>query len=305
MDTKRDCANRSAVPEMSAADANRLFYAEYAERYEEVEECVLDRRAQALLRDVLSKAVAAAPAAPGPGLRTLDACGGTGNASFVLIRDLGVDETTVADISPEMLARCAARAAALGASIHTIETEIQTLLETSDPWDLIVFSSALHHLDDYQAAVELAYGCLSPGGVFVTIFDPVAAGKLGWWVRRIDWLLGLLIHAPTELIRIARRRFTHRAPTEEPCDHVGRLAERHALSGIDDRAIIRSLTAKGGELLEYARYAHYRLAVSRWVATRLSRPSAFHLIARRPVGADEHVNGAAPAATVEQSAGRP
>src|SRR5215208_909316 len=66
--------------EMTAAEANRRFYAVAAPTYNATEECVVHRHLTQRLRAALEDAVARLPPSP----RALDACGGSGNASLIL-----------------------------------------------------------------------------------------------------------------------------------------------------------------------------------------------------------------------------
>ncbi len=122
------------------------------------------------------------------------------------------------DVSPEMLAQWRAKARRLGIVTETLEGEIEPLL-TDDPrrWDLIVFSSALHHLDDYVAVAQLAGSRLAPGGVLVSAFDPESRPADRWTLllRRFDYLLSLAAHPRHLLAAIGRRRGRH-----HDADHV-------------------------------------------------------------------------------------
>jgi len=156
------------------ADANRRFYAAAAEEYDLTEDCVIDPVERERLRRALSKAIAAASERR----HVLDACGGSGNASLVL-HELGVTPVTV-DISPEMLNIYRRKAKACGYEAETKVAEIQGFLQDDDRrWNLVVFSSALHHLEDYGAVLALAVRRLAPGGVLVTILIRSPSGRSG------------------------------------------------------------------------------------------------------------------------------
>jgi len=58
--------------------------------------------------------------------------------------------------------------------------EIQGFLQDDDRrWNLVVFSSALHHLEDYRAVLALAVRRLAPGGVLATILIRSPSGWSG------------------------------------------------------------------------------------------------------------------------------
>ena len=207
----------------------------------------------------------------------LDACGGSGYASSVLL-ELGARPVTV-DISAEMLARWREKAESVGYDAPTVEAEVgEFLAATDEVWDVIVFSSALHHLEDYLGVVELAVHRLTPGGVLVTAFDPIAAGRVVQVIRHLDHLVALLIRHPREFFSkgFARGRRTR---TGEP--HIGYLAEFHARTGIDDLAIRDSLQRRGVEVVLHDRDYGARLGVSRVLLRALRSPSSFRLLAQR------------------------
>ena len=142
-----------------AADANRAFYAAIAEQYDASEDCVVDPRLKGRLLETLRFALGHLPHGSVP--RALDACGGSGNASLMLL-ELGITPLTV-DISPEMLAIYETKARALGFEPQTEIDEIDSFLRrTAHVWDLIVFSSALHHLEDYRDVLSTAMARVRP-----------------------------------------------------------------------------------------------------------------------------------------------
>jgi hypothetical protein len=103
-------------------------------------------------------------------------------------------------------------------------------------------------------------------------------------MRMIDWLGYLLIHQPREFLavvrtRVLRRRRRAAAGVEAS---VGRTAERHALSGIDDFALRRRLEDRRLTVLVHERFVDSRLALVRLVLRIARRPSAFRLLAQRP-----------------------
>ncbi|MBA2522070.1 MAG: class I SAM-dependent methyltransferase [Solirubrobacterales bacterium] len=269
-----DVTDASVSGPMRTADANRIFYADHAAVYDSHEHCVAHDGPRELLEGILIRAVAAGPS---PKPRTLDACGGTGNVSE-LLAPRGI-ETTVADVSPAMLARWCEKAATLGVAAETIEGEIDAFLATDGrAWELIVFSSALHHLDNYVEVVGLAADRLAPGGVLVTAFDPIhTADSATHRLRRFDYLLSLVVE-PRALAAALGRKLERRS---EGGPNVGDLAEKHALKGIDDGLIAETLRARGLEILEHRRYACQRFRITERLIRAMRRTTTFHLIARK------------------------
>lgn len=264
---------------VSTAEANRRFYAVTAETYDRTEECVVEPRLQGRLRETLVRALALVP----PNARVVDACGGSGNASL-LLHELGARPLTV-DISPEMLELYARKARAHGWEPWTRVAEIEAFLAEGDTeWDLVVFSSALHHLDDYARTVDLAAARLAPGGVLVTIFDPLQVGPLGERLRWLDYVLHVVIKTPGRVPRLIARRLRRSSRTEDG-EAFGAQAERHSLVGIDDLALRRRFEAAGLTVVEHGRTYDLRFRVTRGVARALGSPSSFHFIVRRPPAA--------------------
>lgn len=263
--------------EMSAAEANRVFYADYASKYDSVEHCATKAAPRQFLSELLGRAIGACSTVEP---RTLDACGGTGNVSELLARR-GIS-TTVADISPEMLSVWEAKASQLGVVNETVVARIDDFLtEDERLWDLIVFSSALHHMDDYVEVAGLAADRLAPGGVVVTVHDPTPpSGATVSILRRFDYLLSLALDPRALLAAFGRKSRARRKDGV----NVGAIAERHVAGGVDDEAVIRRFEQGGLEVVEHRRYAdeRYRLTESILRAMRLT--TTFHLIARKPAG---------------------
>lgn len=262
---------------MTASDANRLFYAEHAAAYDREEHCVAREAPREFLAALLDRAIAASGTSSP---RTLDACGGTGNVSELLSRR-GIS-TTVADVSPEMLALWEAKARDLGVDADTVECDIDEFLATDErQWDLIVFSSALHHLDDYIDVVGLAAARLAPGGVLVTLLDPTqTGGDVTARLRRFDYLLSLILH-PRAFAAAAGRRSRRR---EGGGVNVGDIAEKHVLEGVDDDAVIACLARADVDVVEHRRYVDQRYRLTEWIMRALRLSTTFHLIARRQPG---------------------
>ena len=216
----------------------------------------------------------------GTDAKALDACGGSGYASSLLL-ELGARPVTV-DISAEMLSRWREKAAMAGYDALTVEGEIgEFLSENIEGWELIVFSSALHHLEDYLAVVGLAADRVLPGGALVTVFDPIAAGRLVQLIRHVDHLVAVLISHPREFLQKAFAR-GRRTTTGEP--HIGYLAEFHARTGIDDLAIRNVLEGRGFEIVVHDREYGARLGLFRAVLRALRSPSSFRILARKAEG---------------------
>jgi SAM-dependent methyltransferase len=212
----------------------------------------------------------------------LDACGGSGNASL-LLHDLGTRPVTV-DVSREMLAIYEEKARRRDFEPETHVAAIESFLASDHrAWDLIVFSSALHHLDDYELVLELAAKRLRPGGVLTTIFDPTQGDPLLRALRRFDYALHLMRRTPAQVPRVLKRNLT--APrASHRSTSLGELAERHAWVGIDDWAVRRRLEAAGVRVILHQRLHEGRFRLTRLVSRILARPTSFSFIVQRPCG---------------------
>jgi SAM-dependent methyltransferase len=212
----------------------------------------------------------------------LDACGGSGNVSGILARQ-GVLPTVV-DVSPEMLARWESRAKSMGLVPETHAASIEEFVRGDDRrWDLIVFSSALHHLEEPDAVLATAAASLAPGGAILTIYDPTLATRTLHTLRMVDWLGHLLLRRPGKFKAVAKRRWERRRtnPDGEP-PHIGRLAERHALGGIDDLQLNRALQVQRLHIVVHERSYDARLLVVRALLRLLRGPSSFRFLAQAP-----------------------
>jgi len=281
-DGERGLRGDPAGGPMSAAEANRILYANAAETYDRSEECVVDERLRTVLRDALLEALGIVEGiSDSP--RILDAGGGSGNASLMLMA-LGCQPVTV-DISPEMLKIFQRKAEAQG---HSPQCEVAELLDffQSDPrsWDMIVFSSVLHHLERPEEVLEVARKRVSPGGVIVTAFDPVEVGAHGRFLRRLDYMLHVMLRTPRRFLGLATARLGLRpAPGPDGLSQaVGEMAERHAVDGLDDRAIASAFSEHGWTLVAHGRRFEGRFRVTRAVFRALGRHSSFSLLAQAP-----------------------
>lgn len=265
---------------LTPAEANRLFYAEHAVDYDATVVCANAAVGQRQLREALAPALGRLPA----GARILDAGGGSGNASRYLL-ERGF-EPVVVDVSEEMIELWRAKASALGYEPHTEVAELERFFaEDQRQWDLVVFSSVLHHLEDPLGLLHLVVPRLAAGGFVVTVFDPLQVPRRGAVLRKLDYLGWLLVHARTELPRlIAQRLRPHRTEEEEQPVNVAAIAERHAVSGLDDSAIATSLAGVGLEVVAHRRIHDGRFAVTRGLARAMRVPTSFSLVLRRPPG---------------------
>lgn len=269
------CPDAPQAPaDLTPAEANRRFYAENAELYDSTEACANCEFARRRLESALEHALVQMP----PDARVLDAGGGSGNASLILV-ERGFDPLLV-DVSPEMVAIWEQKARRLGALPRSQISTLEEFFGSDErQWDLIVFSSVLHHLYEPEAMLRQAAKRVAPGGFVVTIFDPLKLSRVGLVLRRLDYLCWLLLKSPRHLAgrigaRLARRSEGPAAPS------TGELAEYHAVTGLDDQVLVRALNGSGMEIVAHERLSDARFGVIRTLARLARIPTAFSLVAR-------------------------
>ena len=207
------------------AEANRLFYAEHAVDYDATEFCANAALGQQRLRQGLAPALGALP----PDARVLDAGGGSGNASRYLFEQ-GLQPVLV-DVSAEMVALWRSKASALGYEPQTQVAELEAFFAGDQrSWDLVVFSSVLHHLEDPGRLLGQVARRLAPGGFIVTVFDPLQLPHLGAILRKLDYVGWLIVHARGELPRVVAQRLRPGAGSAARVN-VAAVAECHAGTG--------------------------------------------------------------------------
>ncbi len=264
--------------QLSAAEANRRFYEAKAAEYEATEYCTFGEQPQHQLRNLLARAMAAANSPR----RVLDAGGGSGNASIQLAA-LGVEPVLV-DVSTAMARRWIEKARRLGIEPRVEIASLEDFFAADGrEWDLIVFSSVLHHIEDPTSLMLSAAGRLAPGGTIATIFDPLSSTPMRGLIRRLDYLLWILRNSPASLPPIVARRVGI-GKEKGAGDSLGTMAERHAMTGLDDDALVGALADRGLEVVMHERSYHARLGAMRALARILRTPTNFSLVVRRPIG---------------------
>ena len=232
--------------------ANRNVYAENATSYDDI---VITHDSYNRLRLLLFKIVDLFLKNKEK-ILALDACGGSGNASFIL-NELGF-ETHLVDLSPEMIKSFNNRCRLSGIQIKTFIYEINDYFKKNDnSYDLIVFSSALHHLRFPEKVLINAIKNLTPGGLIVTLADPtINIQKLSFKIFSLfDEGFNLLVKNPKILFnRVRKKIFNSNKISDIQGGLNGWLAEFHAQNGIDDLSLIKKINSSGNYILWHKRY---------------------------------------------------
>lgn len=220
----------------------------------------------------------------------LDACGGTGNAALRL-QEMGCD-THLVDISEEMIETYRRRCRERGFPASAESGEILSFFgRNTRKYDLIVFSSALHHLEDPLLVLRHAQTALSPGGLIVTVFDPVAQSRLTRILFEPVRLLDRAIAEPgkiaTRFVPVVRRllrggsarKHGHVESVALTDQNVGNVAEFHADTGIDDLALAEQIgrTTKL-RVVHHDRHSAPWGYVTPYVLTLFRKPTNFRFL---------------------------
>jgi ubiquinone/menaquinone biosynthesis C-methylase UbiE len=275
------------------AEANREFYAKTARQYDLTETCVTDPDTQRDLEATLDRVVALI-GKPASEILALDACGGSGNISLKLLkRNIHV---ILADISPDLQNIFRAKCQQLGLEPQTVCSEIANFLaHTELTFDLIVFSSALHHLQNFEEVLTIAFSRLNPNGLLFTIFDPTsrkATSTMAKVLLRCEYYAFKAFCQTSDLPKAVARRLSRivsgasagdKTHVELNSATVGMLAEYHVESGIDDVALTRRMQQIGYEIVWHERLTNTRFALTKRIVKWLGDVTSFSLLLRKPL----------------------
>jgi 2-polyprenyl-3-methyl-5-hydroxy-6-metoxy-1,4-benzoquinol methylase len=262
-----------------------------AARYDKDETCVNDKVLQRILINDLHKIIHLFNK-PTHELKALDACAGSGNVAFKLLR-LGID-VTVVDASEDLLNILRKKCSDLPYLPTIYCDEIASFFdEKNDEYDLIVFSSALHHIQDVKSVLRLAYSKLKRGGFIFTIYDPSWQKDVSWLgkkILRLDYLLHKVRKQPKKILSVVSRKnlkaqnSCFKKRTKSIVNHnisdeaLGTLTEYHVNLGINDIELVKYLRDLGYEVLWHKRYVSARHTASQWLLTMLGDKNHFKLL---------------------------
>jgi SAM-dependent methyltransferase len=265
--------------------ANVEFYRRIADKYESYEPYLFDKVLQKGLQDDLDK-IGSYFAPLGRAPSCLECGGGTGNLTLKMCaRGWNV---TVVDISEHMLNLLTEKAHTKGYSPTVVQCPIERFLEESEEkFDLVTFSSVLHHLYSYQSVVEQAALHVRFGGLFYSNWDPVIP-RSKFWARGFDSIeiaaAKFMLDRGDVLPGIWRRTQKlfrrHDSQFLRPVVSAGDLAEYHAKTGVDDEQIVCLLERKGFAIVAHERYPVGRTRAGQILNRRLRLLENFKIIAR-------------------------
>src|SRR6266478_2604071 len=278
--------NRTKAAEDRVIAANVEFYRQIADKYESYEFYLFDKVLQKSLEDDLDK-IGSYFVSLGRAPSCLECGGGTGNLTLKMCAR-GWD-VTVVDISEHMLDLLKEKALTKGYSPALVRSSIERFLEvTRKSFDLVAFSSVLHHLYSYTSVVERAASHVRFGGFFYSNWDRTIPRNpfCRCAFDSIDTAAAKLMFDPKDVLpgiwRRTRKLFRRRdSQFARPVVSAGDLAEYHAKTGVDDGQILRLLQVSGFSIVEHQRFATGRTNFFRCMNERLRLLESFKIIARR------------------------
>jgi len=179
-------------------------------------------------------------------LQAVDLCGGAGKAAFVMKSCSPDCRVTLVDLSEKMLG--VARERIERDKIEGVDVVLAdafSFLESEAEYDLIVFSSAIHHFKEPLNLLQNAAARLSENGVIITIADPTTITKS----RRYKFFLFLAASSQHKK-EIIKQKFSGSKDSNSDFD----MAEYQTYTGIDDRKLASEVRNIGLSPLVHLRY---------------------------------------------------
>jgi len=181
-------------------------------------------------------------------LQAVDLCGGAGKAAFVLKSCSPDSRVTLVDLSEKMLE--IAREKIDRNKIEGVDVVLAdafSFLDSEKKYDLIVFSSAIHHFKEPLNLLQSAAARLSENGIIITIADPTIITKS----RRYKFFLFLAAGSQHKK-EIIKQMFSGNKNSNPDADFD--MAEYQTYTGIDDRKLASEVRNIGLSPLVHLRY---------------------------------------------------
>ncbi len=187
-------------------------------------------------------------------VRAVDMCGGAGKAAFVLKNCDPRCQVTLVDCSDKMLDIARQRIDKQGIQdVEVVLGDAFAFLEQEEEYDLIIFSSAVHHFKDPVNLLQSAARHLSEHGLIVTIADPTTLTKS----RRYKFFEFLLSNGDIKKRKLKRMLASCLPIANQATVEAGEdfdLAEYQTYTGIDDHKLAQELKEVGLYTLVHMRY---------------------------------------------------
>ena len=194
----------------------------------------------------------------GRSIRVMDVGCGTGNITLKYL-ERGFDVRAV-DLSPEMLGQLRAKIPAAKLSkVNLAEGNAEAAV--SDPstkgfYDIVSFSSVLHHLPDYMTVLSRALQQLRPGGFLWVCHEPLAIATENAEAHAV--FAGYIIKQADNLYILFRRALVYAWFAAKHCRKPTRIdyswSDYHARTGIAASTILKALESAGARVLLYESY---------------------------------------------------
>jgi len=181
---------------------------------------------------------------------------GAGNGAATLAFILEGCSVTAVDISALQLRRFIESWPQHFPKCNIVQSEaidyIHKSKKSGEKFDVIIFNSFLHHLPDYLAAVEAAFGLLNKRGVIFTFQDPIYYPTLPLATRFFSAMAYFIwrVRQPVLLAGLKRRFARWRGDFSDPMNDV----EYHVVREGVNQGELMKLCRKNGLRVEYFTY---------------------------------------------------
>ena len=192
-------------------------------------------------------------------VQVLDIGCGTGNLTLKFLR-LGFRVRAI-DISPEMISMLRNKLSLLERqNVDFVVIDAEEILSNSQTfgtWDIVSFSSVLHHLPDYKIVINYALKQLKPGGILYVCHEPLpkSSNTTNTLVfRLVEGILGTIdkIYIITRKLIIYLMLFIL---TQKPPNRIDySMSDYHVGKGIDVEYIIQEIKTNNAHILSYITY---------------------------------------------------
>lgn len=190
----------------------------------------------------------------GRSVKAVDICGGSGKASFIMKQCDPASEVSLVDLSDKMLAVARSKMKQEGLEdIELIKTDAFSFLETTrQQYDLIVFSSAIHHFKDPVKLLSAAAEKLTADGCIVTIAEPTTIIKSTRF-KIVTFIFGHKEYKQ-DVVKSWVRYIATWGESWPARDEFADIAEYQTYKGIDDVELSARLNSLGINPLLHLRY---------------------------------------------------
>lgn len=188
----------------------------------------------------------------GRSIKAVDMCGGAGKAAFIMKQYNPASEIYLVDLSEKMLDIARARMIKEGVGeIRIVQADAFSFLETAEQYDLMVFSSALHHFKDPIKLLDAAAERLSPQGIIITLAEPTTIVTTRLF-KMMTFIFGHKAYKQAVVKRWVKNAFS---PGDASADNeLVDIAEYQAYKGFDDKTLANQLNSAGLHPLVHMRY---------------------------------------------------